>query len=378
MDGTSLESDLPLHWSTGSNVLWKVEVPGVGHASPIVFGENVYLATANLDNQERSLLCYGLGDGSLKWDSLVLKAPLERKHSLNSFASSTPATDGHHLFVAFLDRDQMFVAAYGLDGKQSWSTRPGPFASMHGFCSSPVLYRDLVILNGDHDGDSYLVALNKSDGTIAWKTSRDNHTRSYCVPLIRVLKGKTQMILSGDICVASYDPSNGKRHWVVDGPTEQFVASPVFSEETGLVYITGGFPDHHILAIDPGGTGNVTQTHIVWRTTEGVSYVPSPILVNGLLFTIADSGVAHCFEARSGKLLWKQRFGEEHASLVAAQNRIYFLNDKGTMNIVQAASDFIPLAKNEIGEKCFASPALSQGRIILRGEKSLFCISTRR
>jgi hypothetical protein len=222
------------------------------------------------------------------------------------------------------------------------------------------------------------VAIRKSDGTIVWKTDRDNHTRSYCVPLIRELKGKARMILSGDMCVACYDPSDGKRQWVIDGPTEQFVASPVYSEKTGLVYITGGFPDHHILAIDPGGIGNVTQTHIVWRTTEGVSYVPSPILAGDYFFTIADSGIAHCFEAGTGKLLWKQRLGEQHASLLTAEGRVYFLNDKGTMTVVKVAAEFTRLAQNEIGEKCFASPAISQGQIIMRGEKSLFCVGLAR
>lgn len=299
MDGTSLDRNPPLHWGPGSNLVWKTEVPGVGHSSPIVFGDQVYLATADPDDQERFLLCFDRISGNLRWQASVLKAPLERKHSLNSFASSTPATDGKGVFITFLDRDQMLVASYTPEGKLLWATRPGPFASMHGFCSSPVLFADLVILNGDHDGASYLVAIRKSDGTIAWKTDRENHTRSYCVPLIRESKGKLHMILSGDMCVASYDPSDGKRQWVIDGPTEQFVASPVYSERTGLVYITGGFPDHHILAIDPGGSGNVTQTHIAWRTTEGVSYVPSPILTDDFFITIADSGIAHCFDART-------------------------------------------------------------------------------
>src|SRR4029078_1988238 len=129
----------------------------------------------------------------------------------------------------FLDGKQMAVAAYDLDGHRRWLVRPGPFASMHGFCSSPILFEDKVIVNGDHDGDSYLVALSRKDCRTLWKTPRENHTRSYCVPLIRELAGRTQMALSGDKCVASDDPNNGKRHWVIDGPTEQFVASIVYN-----------------------------------------------------------------------------------------------------------------------------------------------------
>jgi outer membrane protein assembly factor BamB len=377
LDGTSQERSLPLHWSESSNLTWKAEVPGTGHASPIVFGDHVFLVCALTETQERLLLCLDRRDGHLRWQKTALTASLEKKNSLNSFASSTPATDGKLVCVAFLDRDRMFVAAYDFNGERKWAVHPGPFASLHGFCSSPILYRDKVILNGDHDGDSYLVALSREDGHILWKTPRENHTRSYCAPLIRAMAGRPQMVLSGDKCVASYDPNTGKRYWVIDGPTEQFVASPVFHEKSGLVFITGGFPDHHILAIRPDGTGDVTQTHIVWRTTEGAAYVPSPIIEGDYFLVVADGGVAHCFEAQTGKLAWKERLGEEHASLVSAEGRVYFLNDKGVMTIVKVGPQFERIAQNAIGEKCFASPALSHGQIFLRGDKHLFCIGSR-
>lgn len=374
LDGTSTETHVPVFWSATSNVVWKTELPGVGHASPIIGGDRVFTVAAIPERQERLLLCLERTTGKMVWQQTVLAAPLEHKHTLNSFASSTPATDGDSVFVAFLDRDRMFAAAYDLNGKSKWAVRPGPFASMHGFCSSPIVYRDKIILNGDHDGDSYLVALSRADGRILWKTPRENHTRSYCAPLIRDMGGRAQMVLSGDKCVASYDPNTGTRLWVIDGPTEQFVASPVYSEACGLVFITGGFPDHHILAIRPGGSGNVTQTHIAWRTTEGAAYVPSPIIVGEYFLVVSDGGVAHCFEARTGKLAWKERLGEEHASLISAEGRVYFLNDRGTVNVVKVGPQFERVAQNEIGEKCFASPAISQGQVFLRGERHLFCI----
>jgi len=374
LDGTSLETNVPVYWNATSNIAWKTELPGAGHASPIIYGDRVFTVSASAETQERLLLCLDRKTGELLWKQKVLSAPFEQKHELNSFASSTPATDGERIYVSFLDRDHMFAAAYDFQGKELWNNRPGPFSSMHGFCSSPLIYRDKVILNGDHDGDSYLVALSRTDGRMIWKTARENHTRSYCAPLIREMAGRQQMVLSGDKCVASYDPEEGERRWVIDGPTEQFVASPVYSEKTGLVYITGGFPAHHILAIRPNGTGNVTGTHIVWRTTKGAAYVPSPIIAGDYFLVVSDSGVAYCFEAANGNVAWTERLGVEHASLVSAEGRVYFLNDRGVMNVVKPGPQFVRLAENDLGESFFASPAISRGQIFLRGEKHLFCI----
>jgi outer membrane protein assembly factor BamB len=365
MDGTSAEKNVPVHWSATSNVLWKTEVLGRGHASPIVWQDRIFTVTAI--GEDRVLLCFDRKNGKMLWQKTVVAAPLEGKHRLNSYASSTPATDGELVYVAFLDRKQMLVAAYDFTGNQKWLVRPGPFNSMHGFCSSPILFKDKVIANGDHDGDSYIVALDRSTGQTAWKTPRKNKMRSYCVPLIRDLDGRTQMVLSGDQSVASYDPNNGKLHWIIDGPTDQFVASPVYNDKAGLLFITGGYPEHHILALTPKGK-------IVWRTHRGVAYVPSPIAVGEFFFVVSDSGVAHCFEAATGKILWIERMGEHHASLVSANGLVYFLNDNGVMNVVRASRQFTPLAKNDLGGQTFASPAISDGQLFLRTDKHLFCI----
>ncbi len=269
----------------------------------------------------------------------------------------------------------MVVAAHDFDGKLKWLVRPGEFHSMHGFCSSPLLFDDKILVNGDHDGNSYLVALSRTDGHTIWKTPRQNHTRSYCAPLVRKIDDRWQMVLSGDKCAASYDPRTGAQQWVIDGPTEQFVASPVYSAKEDLLYITGGFPDHHILAIKPDGQGNITRSHVVWRTNKGAAYVPSPIIEGDYFLVVSDSGVAHCFEARTGKLAWQERLGEHHASLVSANGLVYFLSDAGVTTVVAPGPEYHQVARNELGEKCFASPALSDGQIFLRGEKSLFCLS---
>lgn len=375
LDGTSLETNVPIHWSSSSNVAWKAAMPGFGHASPIVWNDRLFTVAVVSNEQARVLLCLDAASGTLHWQKTVLTAPLEKKHGLNSHASSTPATDGERVYVAFLDHREMLVAAYDFTGRPLWTTRPGPFSSMHGFCSSPVLHGDLLIVNGDHDGDSYLVALRRHDGSVAWKTPRENRTRSYCVPLIRELAGRTQMVLSGDKCIASYDPRTGRRHWVIDGPTEQFVASLVYHEDAGLLFATGGYPDHHILAIRPDGTGNITGTDkIAWRTTRGVAYVPSPIAAGDYFLVVSDAGIAHCFVARTGEIAWTERLGEHHASLVSAQGLVYFLNDHGVTHVVRPGPKYELVARNELGEKTFASPAISGGRLFVRTDKHLYCI----
>jgi outer membrane protein assembly factor BamB len=376
-DGTSLETNVPTQWSGTNNVLWKTEIPGLGHASPIVFGSRVFTVSALPDSQERVLLALNSATGKILWMNTVVRAPLERKHPLNSHASSTPATDGQLVYVAFLDRQDMLVAAYDFEGRQKWAVHPGQFSSMHGFCSSPILYKDMVIVNGDHDGDSYIVALSARDGRTLWKTPRAHHTRSYCAPLIRDLGGRMQMAVSGDKSVASYDPDTGALRWIIDGPTEQFVASPVYSVKEHLLFITGGFPDHHILAIDPTGSGNVTRTHIVWRTNRGAAYVPSPIVEGDYFLVVSDSGVAHCFRAKTGEIMWQQRLGSHHASLVSANGLVYFLSDEGVAVVVRPGVQYDQVSRNELGEPCFASPAVSQGHIHLRSDRNLFCIGKR-
>jgi outer membrane protein assembly factor BamB len=390
-DGTSHESGVPVEWSAKGgalrNIAWKVEIPGRGHASPIVWDDRVFVVTCDEERQERLLLCIHRDTGETLWRRAVLRSPLEKKHVLNSFASSTPATDGERVYVTFLKTDgadgenprtspgSMIVIAYDLTGEEVWKKVPGTFSSMHGYCSSPVLFEDLVIINGDHDGDGYLVALDKRSGNTVWKTPRENNTRSYCAPIIREIDGRTQMILSGDKCVASYDPHNGSRHWVIDGPTEQFVASLVYNGK--FLFLTAGYPDKHMLAIDPRGSGNVTKSHIAWRTREACSYVPSPIAAGDYFLITSDEGIASCFEADTGKRLWRQRLGTHYSgSPVLVDGLVYFTADDGVTKVVRPGTKLDVVAENHLGEDCYSSPAVSQGRIFVRAEKNLYCIGS--
>ena len=387
-DGVSPDALVPVRWdvATGENVLWKVPVPGSGHSSPIVLGNRIWLTTCREDGGQRSLLCLDRGTGQVLWEQGVLEAPLEKRHKLNSRASGTPVTNGQAVFVTFLDPDfssdnertpgDMVVAAYDVQGKPLWQVRPGRFASTHGFCSSPVLFEDLVIVNGDHDGDSYLVALDQQTGAIRWKFARQYKTRSYVTPIIREFAGKTQLLLSGSKCVVSLDPRTGKPHWEMDGPTEQFVASPVDDGE--FVFLTAGFPDRHILALRPDGQGQVGDEQIVWRSRRNCAYVPSPIVVGHHFLVAADDGIASCYHCKTGERLWAERLAPHFsASLVSAMGLVYFLADDGTMKVVRPGSKYELVAESSLAEGCYASPAIAYGGLYIRTDQHLFAMGTK-
>ncbi|MCA9225867.1 MAG: PQQ-binding-like beta-propeller repeat protein [Planctomycetales bacterium] len=393
-DGTSSENNVPTRWNgeTGENIRWKVALPGEGHASPIVWGDRLFVVSCLTDSEERVLICLDRKSGRELWQRTVVKSPLETKHALNSYASGTPATDGELVYVAFLEVDgstipapnvgkprpitpgQMVVAAYDFEGRQKWIVRPGGFISAHGFCSSPVLFQDSVIVNGDHDGDSYVVALNRTNGEVVWRTPREHKTRSYVTPIIRDVDGRTQMVFSGSKSIVSLDPTDGSRHWYIDGPTEQFVASMVYDGQ--MFYMTAGFPTYHVMGIRPDGSGDVTATHVAWEANNAKCYVPSPVVVDGYLMVADDRGTANCFRAETGERLWQERLGKHFStSLLTANGLVYFIADDGLTKVVRPGAELNVLAENPLGEDCYSSAAISDGELFIRGEKHLFCIA---
>jgi outer membrane protein assembly factor BamB len=377
-DGTSTETGLPIHWSRTENVRWKTNIPGKGHSSPIVWGDRVFVTTCVESEGKRLLLCLDRNTGTVLWERLVLTATLEKKHNLNSYASATPATDGQHVWVAFEERQTMQVACYDFQGNKAWQQSPGEFHSQHGFCSSPVLYKDLVILNGDQDAVAYIVALDRATGAERWRADRPNRTRSYCPPLLIDAAGKKQLVLSGSKCVASYDPDTGKQIWLLDGPTEQFVASQVYQD--GLVFLTTGFPEFHLMGIHPDGEGNITGSrHIAWHHgnvgSAGASYVPSPIAFEHYFFVVADVGFLHCLDTKTGTRLWRERLGPHHsASPVSAGGYLYFVDDEGTTFVIKPGPRCQVVAQNRLEERCSASPAVAHGQLFLRTLEHLYCI----
>jgi outer membrane protein assembly factor BamB len=373
-DGTSIETNLPVKWDSAKNVVWKSPVPGIGHSSPIIWEDKLFTMTAIPETQEKLLLCYDCNSGSLLWQRTVLQSAFEQKHNDNSYASGTPATDGTLIYTSFLDGEEVVVAAHDFTGKQIWMQRPGKFYSQHGYSCSPALFEDKVFINGNSQSGSFLAALRKTDGQIIWKIPLKNHAHSFSTPIFRKMAGKMQMIYLGNKEVASYNPDNGLKYWYVNGPSEDFCASPVYNEKSGLVLISSAWPQRIIYAIKPDGTGDVTESHVVWQSTVGAYYVPSPVCTNDYLFTTMTNGKVHCIEIATGKILWVEYMGRQYASSVLANGLVYMPNDEGQITVIKPGPTFQAIARNSIGERMNASPALSNGRIYLRGDKHLFCI----
>jgi len=386
-DGSSAETNVPTRWDGPSdrNVRWKTAIRGSGYSSPIVSGDAIFVTACDEKNRQRLLHCLNRDDGTVRWSRSVIEAPLEGMHKLNSYASGTPVTDGEHVFVSFFRTSdnsgqrgkpgEMVVASFDYNGDQDWLVNAGAFSSIHGFCTSPVLYHNLLLVNGDHDGESYLAALNKQTGEVVWRTPRIHRTRSYVTPLVREIDGKPRAVMAGSKCVAGFDPETGERLWWVNGPTEQFVASMVYDEKR--FYLTAGFPTHHVMAIRPGGKHNVTRSHVAWHVNDAKSYVPSPVVTGGLLFVADDRGIGHCFDASTGRHLWRQRLGRHFsASLITASGLVYFTADDGVTTVIRADREPKIIETNELGEWVYASPAVSEGKLYLRSTEHLLCIGS--
>ncbi len=381
-DGTVTDKGFPLTWSDTQNVKWKTELPGTGHSSPVISKGKIFVAGCVEAEKKRVLYCVDRANGKILWEQTAVVSELERKHNENSWASSTPACDGERVYITFFDKPQMRVYCYDYSGKLLWEKNPGEFWSVHGFCSPPMLYKDLVIVNGDQDAPkgqkAFIVAFDKKTGEEKWRADRPTKLRSYCPPVVISAAGKTQLVLTGSKCVTSYDPDTGKQNWIINGPTEQFVSSMVLHD--GILLMTAGFPEHWVMAIDPSGSGNVTKSHVLWSKQKEGGYVPSPVAHDGKLFLVDDRGVASAWDVKTGKQFWKERLSGKghHASAVAADGRIYFTADDGVTFVLKASDEFDVLAKNPLGERVFSSPAFSDGEIFLRGAKHLWCIAEKK
>ncbi len=385
--GISHEKDVPVQWSQTSSIVWKTPVPGVGWSSPIVFDDRVFVTTATDAGTSYRLLCLDRLTGTVLWDKQVHRQKAGHKQRFNSYASSTPVTDGRNVYVLAFDGT---LAAVSYEGGVIWKHQEFEYYSEHGLAVSPVLYRDLLIVPFDHSSSgpdkklgwqkpwdqALILAVNKNTGKVQWRGRRGLSRIAHVTPQILTEDHRDQLVSSAGNVVQGFDLETGKRIWTAENSGEGVVPSVVIGE--GLIFVTSGFGDSAIRAIRTGGKGDVTKTHIVWESKEDVSKIPSMLYVRPFLFFVTDTGVAKCLRASTGDEIWRERLqGKHSASPIWANGKIYFLSEEGKTTVVPDTGEFKVLAENELNEKCIASPAVSQKQIFIRSENNIFCIGKR-
>ncbi|QDT30864.1 outer membrane protein assembly factor BamB family protein [Thalassoglobus polymorphus] len=356
----SPDQKAPVKWDEKTNIAWKKAIPGKGHGSPIVVGEHVYLATSVDEKETRSLLCLNRKTGEIEWETVVHQghAVLPRNKK-GTQASSTPACDGERLFINFLNDDAMYTSALSLEGEILWQRKISDYVVHQGFGSSPVIHEQLVIVVADNKSGGAIAGLNRETGEVVWKRDRPE-TPNYPSPVIMETSGKVQLIMIGCDLVTSLDPLTGKENWEIEGATTECVTSTVTNGD--LIYTTGGYPKNHVAAVRTDGSGKTE-----WENGVRV-YVPSLLIKDGYLYGVTDAGVAMCWNAATGKEVWKGRLGGTFSSSpVLVGNLIYVSNEASESFIFEASPDeFTLVSKNNLENVCFSTPAICGGQIFIR------------
>jgi len=376
-DGTSVETNVPVKWSASENVVCKTPIPGEGHSSPVVWGASVFLTTAMPNSQERLLLRLDTPTGKILWQRTVLTAAPEYINRENSLASSTPVTDGERVFTSFQNGKRVDLQCYDFDGKRIWSVQPLEFNGEHGYSYTPLLYRDLLILDCRQEGEAALLAFDKSTGKVRWRVEPSKRRISHITPLLVNDGRRQQLIVSGSNETRSVNPDTGETWWWCRGPSDVAVAGMSYGD--GLVFVTAGYPDRIRMGVRVDGSGEVTETHVAWKSRRQVTYVPSPVYHAGHFYSVLDEGMLCCFNAKTCETVWDHRLeGHFRSSLVLAGENAYATNDKGVTTVFRATPlGFESVSVNDLREFCYATPAIADGRLYLRAGKSLFCIGQR-
>jgi len=389
--GSNIFTGIPLHWSETENVRWKTSIPHQGWSTPVVMNNQVWLTTATLEGHDFFVICVDAKSGVIHLNKKLfhVENPEPLGNPLNGYASPSPVIEAGRVYVHF--------GSYGtacLDTKTFdvlWKRDDLPCRHFRGPGSSLILYEDLLILTMDGVDVQYLVALDKKTGRTVWKTDRSAEwndldtdgkprgegdlRKAYSTPLIIDVDRNKQMISVGAKAVYSYDPSDGRELWKIHTKGFSGASRPVYGN--GIAYMISGFGKTELIAIRVDGSGDVTDTKIVWKTGKNVPRTPSPLLINDLLFTVNDTGTVMCFEALAGKEVWNHRIpGDYAASLLYADGRIYSFNMDGKTTVFRAARKYEILATNTLDSGFMASAAVSGKALFLRTKTHFYRIES--
>ncbi len=402
--GVAVDANPPITWSETENVRWKIAIPGVGHATPIIWGDKIFIQTAVEGTKAASededgdnpfggffggrndgpvykfdLLAISRSDGSVIWQkTLRAITPHEGTHRDATYASNSPVTDGEFVYAYFGSRGLYCV---DMDGNLKWEKDVGTMYKRNTFGegSSPVLYDNTLVIVQDHERNSFITALDKRTGDVLWKTDRNEGT-TWFSPIVVEHDGKPQVITAGTNRVRSYDLATGKLLWDGDGLTRNSIPSPVAAGE--FVYLMSGFRGNALQAISlASATGDISDSDaIVWEFNRDTPYVPSPLLANGVIYFLkSNDGILSAFNTETGASHYGpvrlKGVSGVYASIVGAGDRLYVAGRNGVVNVVQQGPEFKILAENTLDDSFNASPAIVGNELYLRGGKYLYCIS---
>jgi outer membrane protein assembly factor BamB len=368
----------PLKWSETENVLWKAPIPGRGHGSPTVVGDQVFLATADEEREVQSVLCFDRRSGNQLWKTEIhVGGMTQKENKKSSQASFTIACDGERLFVNFQHAGSIYATALDRNGNRLWQTELSEFISHQGFGASPAVYKSLVIFSTDNKGGGIITALDRVSGKKVWSQERPR-LPNYTSPVILTIDGRDQLLFTGCDLVSSFDPLTGKKLWETAGATTECVTSTVTDGQ--LIFTSGGYPRNHMSAVQADGSGKV-----VWENSVRV-YVPSMLLRDGILYAVTDAGVAMCWHSDTGKEIWKSRLGGGFTSSpVLVGDNIFATNEEGKTFIFKASPQpFELVAENQLGNEVLSTPTICGSRIFMRvathrdgqRQETLYCLGS--
>jgi outer membrane protein assembly factor BamB len=404
--GISSEKNLPTKWSETLNIKWKTPIAGRGHSSPIVWENRIFLTTAiegpvvpgakavkHMDGDKEfrhpdsigadrkhtfKVIALDRQSGKVVWEQTAFEGtPYDDRHRKSSYAASTPITDGKRVY-AFFGTEGLY--AYDMKGKFAWKADLGKLSTAGmGTGTSPLLYENLLIMQCDEENGaaSFIVALDKKTGKEVWKTPRKVQV-SWATPLLVRPAKRAELITSGNESIIAYDPLTGKELWRHKGVDSNAIPSPVASND--MVFLSAGFPTKVVMAIRLGALGELKESDVAWKYSKGTAYVPSPILYGDYLYLTTDRGILTCLDAKTGEV--KYEGGRVPipatftASPVAVDGKILLTSEDGDTFMVKAGPKHEILGSNSVGEPVYASPAIADGKIFIRGEKNLYCIGS--
>jgi outer membrane protein assembly factor BamB len=410
--GVAEGQDLPDHWNgdNGEHILWRTPIPGLGHSSPIVWGDRVFVTSAISSDPDATFRpgLYGDGDasadrsrhrwmlyafdrdtGRILWERVAhAGVPVDRRHIKSTYASATPATDGRVVVASFGSQG---VYAYDLDGELQWSFDPGrqnagaynDRSYEWGPASSPVIWNGLVVLQLDTQDDSVVLALDAESGSPVWRTTRDE-LPSWGTPTVAMTPSGPELVTNASNLIRGYDPATGRELWRLGGSSQITAPTPVFA--SGLWIVTSGRgPEQPIFAVRAGARGDLTLPRgrtanegVAWSWTRRGPYMPSPLVYRGLVHMVQNNGILDAYDLATGGEVYRMRLPHLgsgfSASPVAADGKIYISGEDGEIVVVAAGRDHEHITTNSMGELLMATPALSNGVMFVRGARSLFAV----